>query len=574
MMNRAHLLSLRLSHALRETFQEKKYNLNSLIKDILAGITVGIIAIPLSMALAIAIAVPPQYGLYAAMVSGFIIALTGGSRYSISGPTAAFVVILYPITIQYGLGGLLLATVMSGVLLIIMAYARLGRLIEYIPESVVLGFTGGIAIVIFTLQINNLLGLNIDTMPENYIDKLDIIFKSIPSFNPASLSVASLTLAIMICWPRLKIPIPPHLPAVIISSIFTYVLSQYNFDIATIGSEFSYLLDDGTVGTGIPSVLPVFNFPWSFPTSDGTPLTLSWPLFIDLLPKAFTIAMLGAIESLLCAVILDGMSNKRHSANSELLGQGIGNIVGPFFGAITSTAAIARSSANFKSGAQSPLSAMIHSVIIFIAILFLTPYLAKVSMPTMAALLVVVAWNMSETPKIISVLKKAPINDIVVLLLCLFLTVFFDMTIAIVSGIILASILFMKEIAKTTKITNVTTKYLSNDSQLMNNSKIIKISGPLFFAAADRLFGELSYQAKPLSKIILCLEDVPLLDAGGLSALEHFIRECKKNQTQVYLANWQFQPLKTLARSGLAPIKGELIFCASLSLALEDVKKD
>ncbi len=321
MSHRAHLFSLRIFHAVREScFGNERYNGAKFAKDILAGITVGIIAIPLAMALAIASGVAPQYGLYTAIIAGFVIALTGGSRFSISGPTAAFVVILHPIATQYGLGGLLIAGMMAGVILLFMAWARLGRFIEYIPESVTLGFTGGIGIVIATLQLKDFFGLKIEEMPEHYIEKVGQLVKHLPMFDSVSLFVAALTLAIMLLWPKLKTPVPPHLPAILVASFVAYYFNQHGFSIDTIGSRFSYVLSDGTTGQGIPPYLPHFDWPWSYPDANGNSLVLSFELFRALIPAAFAIAMLGAIESLLCAVVLDGMTGKKHSANSELLG--------------------------------------------------------------------------------------------------------------------------------------------------------------------------------------------------------------------------------------------------------------
>ena len=384
MPHRAHLFSLRIGHALRESCLQERYSRQRLLKDVLAGVTVGIIAIPLAMALAIASGVAPQYGLYTAIIAGFVIALTGGSRLSISGPTAAFVVILYPIAQQYGLGGLLLATVMSGVILVGMALVRLGRLIEYIPEPVTLGFTGGIAVVIATLQLKDFLGLNLTALPEHYVGKVTALVSAFPEAHLPSLAVALLTLAIMLLWPRFKTGVPAHLPAVILASVITLLLNRQGMDIATISSQFSYLLPDGSSGQGIPPVLPEWIWPWLQPGPGGSELTLSWALLRDLLPAAFAIAMLGAIESLLCAVVLDGMTGKRHSANSELLGQGIGNIIAPFFGGITATAAIARSAANVKAGAESPVAAMVHALVVLAGLVLLAPMLAYLPMPAMA----------------------------------------------------------------------------------------------------------------------------------------------------------------------------------------------
>lgn len=574
MSHRAYLFSLRIGHALRESCLQEIYTGSRLRKDVLAGLTVGIIAIPLAMALAIASGVPPQYGLYTAAIAGFLIALTGGSRFSVSGPTAAFVVILYPVTQKYGLSGLLMASVMAGMILVGLAIFRLGRLIEYIPEPVTLGFTGGIGVVIATLQIKDLLGLPISTMPEEYIDKISVLAGSFGQTHWPSLTVATLTLAIMLFWPRLKSAIPAHLPAVVIGSLMALALSHAGFDVDTIYSRFSYTTADGALGHGIPPILPSFEWPWSHAGVDGKPMVFSWQLVRDLLPAAFAIAMLGAIESLLCAVVLDGMTGKRHSANSELLGQGIGNIITPFFGGITATAAIARSAANVKAGAESPVAAMVHAIVVLLGLVALAPLLGYLPMPAMAALLMVVAWNMSEAHKSVHMLKTSHASDRWVFLCCFSLTILFDMVIAITAGIMLAAILFMKEMADMTRVVEVT-----HDPRLLPNSRpkkwrVFKITGPLFFAAADKIFAELTLYCEKDKGVIVYLDGVNLLDAGGVSALNKLISHCIKTQSQLVLTDLQFQPLKSLAKSRVVPIEGVFRLYPNIDLAIQSLDRD
>ena len=569
MPHRAHLFSLRLAHAFREACIDQPYNSRRFLRDLMAGVTVGIIAIPLAMALAIASGVAPQYGLYTAFIGGFIIALTGGSRFSVSGPTAAFVVILYPIAQTYGLGGLLLATLMSGVLLIIMAIMRLGRFIEYIPESVTLGFTGGIAVVIATLQVKDFFGLSVETMPEHYWDKLAVLAQSFPALDTMSALVAVVTLAVMLLWPRLKTPVPPHLPAVVIGSLLALWLNANGAAIDTIGSRFSYMLPGGGTGAGIPPFLPEFAWPWQRADASGDAIGLSWSMVRELLPAAFAIAMLGAIESLLCAVVLDGMTGKRHSANSELMGQGIGNIVVPFFGGITATAAIARSAANYRAGAESPVAAMIHAAVVLLALVSLAGVLAYLPMPAMASLLIMVAWNMSEAPKAVHLLKTAPRSDVLVFLTCFSLTVALDMVIAITTGVLLAAVLFMREMAEMTKVTDITTGKRVSEENLPAGWRVFKINGPLFFAAADRIFGELAALSRNVDGFILYLDGVTVLDAGGLSALNKLIATCQGDGTRIVIADLQSQPQRTLARGGLGPVEGVLQFTPSLREALE-----
>ena len=568
MSHRAHLFSLRIAHAFREACIDQPYNSRRFLRDLMAGVTVGIIAIPLAMALAIASGVAPQYGLYTAFVAGFIIALTGGSRFSVSGPTAAFVVILYPIAQTYGLGGLLLATLMSGVLLIIMALMRLGRFIEYIPESVTLGFTGGIAVVIATLQVKDFFGLSVETMPEHYWDKLAVLAQSFPALDTMSALVAVVTLAVMLTWPRLKTPVPPHLPAVVIGSLLAIWLNANGAVVETIGSRFSYLLPGGGTGAGIPPFLPEFAWPWQQADASGEAIGISWDMVRELLPAAFAIAMLGAIESLLCAVVLDGMTGKRHSANSELMGQGIGNIVVPFFGGITATAAIARSAANYRAGAESPVAAMIHAVVVLLALVSLAGVLAYLPMPAMAALLIMVAWNMSEAPKAVHLLKTAPRSDVLVFLTCFSLTVALDMVIAITTGVLLAAVLFMREMAEMTKVTDITTGKRVSEENLPTGWRVFKINGPMFFAAADRIFGELAALSQNVDGFILYMDGVTVLDAGGLSALNKLIATCQSDGTRIVIADLQSQPQRTLGRGGLGPIEGVLQFTPSLREAL------
>ncbi len=568
MPSRHYLFSLRLAHALRTTLESEPYMRAHLLQDLLAGVTVGIIAIPLAMALAVSSGVPPQYGLYTAIVAGFVIALCGGSRYSVSGPTAAFVVILYPIAQEFGLSGLLVATFMSGIILVLMALMRLGRYIQYIPESVVLGFTAGIAVVIVILQIKDLAGLPLAAMPESFFEKMRVLADTLPHPHLPSVALSALTLAILIGWTRLHSRIPAQLPAVVIASLAAVAMEHAGFAVDTIGSRFSYLLPDGSQGAGIPPVLPPLEWPWLRVGADGVMPVWDWHTLQALLPAALAIAMLGAMESLLCAVVLDGMSGKRHSANSELLGQGIGNLIAPWFGGITATAALARSTTNLRAGAHSPIAAMVHAGVVLLGLVGLSHLLSYLPMPAMAALLLFVAWNMSETPKAVHLLKTAPRSDIAVFLTCFALTVMFDMVIASGTGMVLASLLFMKEIADMSRVTDVSANRRVVPEPLPEGWRVLKISGPLFFAAADRVFGEIAHTHGSCRGLILYLDGVPLLDAGGLSALERLMQRCKLSGTALILCDLQFQPLKTLARAGLQPEPGVFQLTSTLADAL------
>ncbi|WP_233143670.1 C4-dicarboxylic acid transporter DauA [Aggregatibacter actinomycetemcomitans] len=562
-------LAVKPFSALKDSFRAG-YSSRHLVKDIIAGLTVGIIAIPLSMALAIASGVPPQHGLYTAIVAGIIIALAGGSRFNISGPTAAFVVILYPVTQQFGLSGLLMATLLSGIILVLMALFRLGRLIEYIPLPVTLGFTSGIGIVIATLQIKDFLGLDIVQMPSHYLEKIQVILTALPSINWADTAVGVVTLFVLTQWHKLRLPIPGHLPAVIIATLLSLGLIHFGFSVVTIGSQFQYTLSDGSTGFGIPSVLPEFVLPWNIPDAQGNLINWNFDTIQSLLPAAFSMAVLGAIESLLCAVVLDNMTNTKHHSNNELLAQGLGNIASPFFGGITATAAIARSVVNVKSGAVSPLSGVVHALLVLFALLFFAPALSYLPLSSMAALLLVVAWHMADLPQIIQLIRRSGRNEITVLLVCLVLTVLFDMVIAISVGVLLASLLFIRTIAEMTKSISIAVP------EDLDDVLIYRISGPLFFAAADNLFADLHdktvHTDHEIKHIVLQCDAVTVLDTGGIHALTRFVQHMLPHQ-QLYMCNMQFQPLRTIVKSGSLPEIKKINFATDLPEALNKIRE-
>ena len=563
-------LAVKPFSALKDAFKAG-YTQKDLVRDIIAGLTVGVIAIPLSMALAIASGVPPQHGLYTAIVAGIVIALTGGSRFNISGPTAAFVVILYPVTQQFGLSGLLMATLLSGIILVLMALFRLGRLIEYIPLPVTLGFTCGIGIVIATLQIKDFLGLTITEMPSHYIGKVGAILTALPTLNWADMLVGIVTLFVLTRWYKLRLPIPGHLPAVIIGTLLSMLLIYFGQHVATIGSAFQYTLSDGSVGYGIPNVLPEFILPWNIPNAQGELIDWDFTTIQNLLPAAFSMAVLGAIESLLCAVVCDNMTDTKHHSNNELLAQGLGNIASPFLGGITATAAIARSAANVKSGAVSPLASVVHALLVLFALLFFAGALSYLPLSSMAALLLVVAWNMADIPQIIQLIRRSGRNEIAVLATCISLTVLFDMVIAITVGVLLASLLFIRTIAEMTKSFEIA---LPDD---LNDVLAYRITGPFFFAAADNLFADLHHKTvhtdHQIKHIVLQCDAVTVLDAGGIHALTRFVQHMLPHQ-QLYMCNMQFQPLRMLVRSkNIVPEIQKIHFSANLDKTFKKIRK-
>lgn len=500
------------------------YTWRNLSSDLIAGLTVGIIALPLAMALAIASGVPPQYGLYTAIIAGAIIAITGGSRYSVSGPTAAFVVILLPITNQYGLGGLLIATVMAGIILLLMGWLKLGRLIQYIPIPVTLGFTAGIAVVIVSLQLKDFFGLADLDNNLHFFAKLQQFFTLLPSISWGDFLVGLFTLGFLIAWPRLRLPIPGHLPAILLGTALAVAFTYWSaLDITFLGDQFQWTNGDET-GRGIPPFLPSFAWPWQMPNAEGMPIGLSWQLINDLLPAALSVALLGAIESLLCAVIADSITQTRHNPNKELIGQGLGNVIVPFFGGITATAALARTAANIKAGAFSPMAAIFHSLAILVFILLFAELLSWLPMASLAALLLVVAWHMSEARRFTRLVKIAPRDDVIVLLACFGLTVIFDMVVAVTVGIILAALFFIGRMTKVTqaKLSDSTEKRLMN---LPDTVAYINISGPLFFGVAEKIVHYFERFDEEVDSILIDMSQVATLD---ITAIDNLYNALKK----------------------------------------------
>jgi len=536
--------------------------------DLTAGLTVGIIAIPLAMALAIAVGVAPQHGLYTVLVAGSLIALFGGSRFNVSGPTAAFVVILLPITQQFGLGGLLLCTLLAGLILISLGLMRAGRLIEFIPYPVTLGFTAGIGIVIATLQFKDLLGLSLSTQPAHFIEHLDALWQALPSLQPGDCLVALVCLAVLLIWPRWVPKVPGHLVALAVGALLALLLEAGGVPVATLGERFSYSLD-GIEHPGIPPFLPSPLLPWQLPGPDGQPLLLSFELLRQLLAPAFAIAMLGAIESLLCAVVADGMTGSKHDPNAELLGQGLGNLLAPFFAGITATAAIARTAANVRAGAFSPLAAIIHAGVVLIAILFLAPLFSYLPMAALAALLLMVAWNMSEARHVGHTLRIAPRSDVLVLLTCLVLTVLFDMVLAVGVGLLLAAGLFIKRMSDLTDTEPLTKGFHQALADLPEHVLAYAIRGPLFFGAAEKALSVLRRFTPGVRVVIVDISAVPLLDMTALAALDNVLRDYREQGVGLILSGPTPQVRLQLRRAGIQRRDGELAYVRDLPQARE-----
>jgi len=545
-------VKLRPFAALRDKFREG-YTFKDFRADLMAGTVVAMVAIPLGMALAIASGVPPQHGLYTVIIAGAIVAILGGSRLQVSGPTAAFVVILAPIVYKFGLGGLLMAGLMAGIMLVLMGVARMGRLIQFIPFPVTTGFTSGIALVIASLQLKDFFGLQVPEMPERYLEKIWALFQARSSVSLTELGIGAATLAALVLWPRINKKIPAPLVALTGVSILVALIRWLfpEMEVATIGSRFSYEIS-GVVGHGIPASPPHFALPWSFAGAGGKPFVLNLVTIEALVPPAFAIAMLGAIESLLSAVVADGMAKTKHDPDAELIALGVGNILCPFFGGIAATGAIARTATNIRFGARSPLSAVIHALITLVVVLVFSHWVSYLPMAALAALLMLIAYNMSEMKPFVHIVKVAPKSDVLVLLFCFSLTVLFDMVVGVTVGVGLASLLFMRRMATITSAQiHLKGPHPRLREPLPKDLLVYEIAGPLFFGAAEHAMEALSNISSEITAVIFYMENVPVIDVTGLVAFESAIAKIQAHGQRICLVALKKQPEDVLRKSGM-----------------------
>ena len=535
-------------------------NKNQLGREITSGILVGIVALPLAIAFAIASGVSPEKGLISAVIGGFIISFLGGSRVQIGGPTGAFIVILYGIVAKYGVNGLMIATMMAGIILVIMGISQLGSLIKFIPYPVIVGFTSGIAIIIFSSQVKDFLGLNIARVPPDFIDKWVAYGKAISTFDPNTLIIGMTALVIIIFWPRISKKIPGPLVAILVTTAAVQLLHLH---VDTIASRF------GDISASIPAPsLPVFDF--------ATVKSLIVP--------ATTIAMLGAIEALLSAVVADGMIGSRHKSNMELVAQGIANIVSPIFGGIPVTGAIARTATNIKNGGRTPISGIVHSITLLLIMLIFGSWAKLIPMPTLAAILIIVSWNMSEH-HVFRQLLKSPRSDVSVLLITFGLTVLFDLTIAIEVGMMLSVILFMNRMAGLTNVGVVTGELKDEDvdetadpNTILSRSippgvEVFEISGPFFFGAASKFKDAMHIIEKNPAIRIIRMRKVMSIDATGLNSMKELLADCNKSGTTLILSGVHVQPLFAMQQYGLADEIGEDNLFGNIDDALDRARE-
>jgi len=548
----------KLGSALRDTLRAG-YHRRDFRADVLAGIIVGIIALPLSMALAIASGVAPQHGLYTAIIAGAVIALFGGSRTQVSGPTAAFVVILVPITAKYGLPGLAVATVGAGVIQIAMGVLRLGRLIQFVPHPVTTGFTAGIAVVIATLQLKDFFGLPLEHLPEHYLPKVMALAGALPDLRWPELLVGAVTLLLLWGWSKWGRVVPAPLVALVVAMALAAVLAAASPDwqVATIRSRFG----TEAMPYGIPRAAPL-------PVLPGAGVEWSWATGQDLMMSALAIAMLGAIESLLSAVVADGMTGQSHDPDVELTAQGIGNVVAPFFGGFAATGALARTAANTRFGARSPVAAIVHAAFVLLSLLLLAPLLGYLPMAALAALLLRVAWTMSEAPHFVHTLRRAPASDIAVLLICFGLTVVFDMVVAVGVGVVLAGMLFIGRIAAASDSRLFTERHQDANVSLPGVA-VYEVGGPLFFGAAQRAMAAITSLNRDARIVLIDLRSVPLMDLTGLVALESSVARLRKLDKFVIIAGAQKQPLQVMAKARFHRDHEHVMFIGDFEHALQ-----
>ena len=526
----------------------KGYNFESLSKDFMAGIIVGIVAIPLAIAFGIASGVGPTEGLVTAIIAGLLISVFGGSKVQIGGPTGAFIVIIYGIIQEFGLGGLAIATIMAGVMLVLMGVFKLGSVIKFMPYPIIVGFTGGIAITIFSTQMNDLFGMGIESVPANFIDKWICYFNNIGNIDWWSFAVGILSILIIVYTPRFSKKIPGSLLAIVLMTFVCWILRSYAgvTSIATIGDLYE-----------LPSGLPS----WSTPTlPEGETL---FSTMQSLLPVAFTIAMLGAIESLLSAMVADGVIGDRHNSNTELIGQGIANIVVPFFGGIPATGAIARTMANINNGGRTPIAGIVHTVVLLCVLLLLGGLVGAIPMPCLAGVLIMVSYNMSGWRTIRSMCRQSR-SDIAVLFTTLLLTVIFDLTIAIEVGLVLAVVLFMRRIMENTSI-SVINKVLEvhHDGEGDDETlaippfvEVYEIDGPFFFGIANK-FEEMARTRSNATVRIIRMRKVSFIDATGLHNLEIFIDSTINDNRKVILSGVNEKVYRSLERTGIIAMVGK-----------------
>lgn len=535
----------------------KSYNKEQFVKDVVAGLIVAIIALPLSIALAISSGVSPEQGLYTAIIAGFFISLLGGSRVQIGGPSATFMVVVYGVVASHGTEGLLITTILAGLILILFGLCKLGSMIKYIPYPITVGFTSGIAVTIFSSQIKDFFGMDIGAVPTEFIDKWIYYFESFDKARLLPFVIGALALAILIVWPKINKKIPGSLIAIVVTTILVAILK---LDVQTIGSQYA-------------------NLSSSFPMPSIPHFT--WAKIQVLLAPAFTIAFLCSMESLLSAVVSDGMIGSKHRSNMELVAEGIANIASGLFGGMPATGAIARTVANIKNGGRTPVSGIVHALTLLFILLVLMPLVKLIPLATLASILIMVSYNMSEW-RMFKKLLHAPKSDVAVLLTTFFLTVLFDLTLAISVGMVLSSFLFLKRMTDVTNVHGLELVDDHEDSELLDDELkevlsdeilVYEINGPFFFGAADKFLDSIQSLQGPSKVLIIRLRNVPVIDATAVHALDLLYDNCERSNTVLVLSEVEDRPYQVIKRVGLVKHIGRHNVCRKFEDAITRAKQ-
>lgn len=535
----------------------KTYTKEQFVKDAIAGVIVAVIALPLSIALAISSGVSPEQGLYTAIIAGFFISLLGGSRVQIGGPSATFMVVVYGVVASHGVEGLLLTTILAGIILILFGLLRLGSMIKYIPYPITVGFTSGIALTIFSSQIKDFFGMTLENVPTGFIDKWKLYFSSANQIHWMPFIIGLIALIILMIWPRIKKKIPASLVSIVVTTVLVALL---NLDVPTIGTQYTHL----------SSTFPRPSFP-----------EVTWNKIEMLISPAFTIAFLCSLESLLSAVVSDGMIGSKHRSNMELVAEGVANIASGVFGGMPATGAIARTVANIKNGGRTPIAGVVHAVTLLFILLFLMPLVKMIPLATLAAVLIMVSYNMSEW-RMFKRLLSAPKSDVSVLLVTFFLTVLFDLTLAISVGMVLTSFLFMKRMTDVTNVQGFELHDEEEEGQLLDEELkevlsdeilIYEVNGPFFFGAADKFLDSIQSLQGPSKVLIIRLRNVPVIDATAVHALELLQDTCRRSNTTLILSEINDKPYQVVKRVGLVREIGREQVCRYFDQAVERAKQ-
>ena len=538
------------------TVLREGYSKETFVADLTAGLIVAIVALPLAIAFAIASGVKPEQGLYTAIIAGAAISVLGGSRVQISGPTGAFIVVIYAIVQKYGYDGLAVATLMAGAMLAVMGLLRMGTLLKFIPYPLTVGFTSGIALIIFSSQVKDLLGLETGAVPAEFIGKWTLFASSISTVNVAAVAISAASILIILLWPKVTRRVPGSLIAIIAATAAVQLLE---LPVETIGSRFG----------AVPSTLPAPHFP-----------AVSWEGVRELFSPALTIALLGAIESLLSAVVADGMMGTRHRSNMELIGQGVGNMLSPLFGGIPATGAIARTATNIRNGGKTPVSGIVHAVVLLLIMLFFGRWAALIPMPALAAILVVVSYNMSEW-RTFRKLLRYPKSDVIVLVATFLLTVLIDLTVAIEVGIVLSALLLMKRMSDTTGMQIITRgiaegeveedasdDYHIESRDVPDDVAVFEVQGSLFFGAVEQFKETLGELRSRPRVFILRTRNVRAIDATGLQAIEDLVTRLRQEGVRFLVSGVHAQPMVAMRAAGLIDLIGEENLCGNIDEAL------